>query len=504
MFSKLNELSNYATFANEFQGNSWDGHFEKNNIIFGGNGTGKTSFSLIFRSLELSDNSFITKKKQITNRDKSIKISFDLDDSENDSINFNGDSWDRNIDNIRVFNSFYENKNIYKISGPFDFLDNYICSTNIDKISDLTDQNSQLISEKKLSGFEAEKLNERIKYDRTSSYTKQKKSDDKKKLDKIYKRILEIKYQLQDNKTKISYLYQQQIDKFISKINDYLSSFTTEIKINQGRTRNYSDGKISSIIFNIAVKNINDDINQRLILTEKSTSFDYLLSDGDKRSISFAIFLAKLDFYGNLENTILVIDDPFTSFDRSRENVTLAQILRLSKIAKQTFILTHNKSFAFQMDNKLGKDKIINLQIKKAGGFSKIETIDLSEDVNTDIINNLNSLNDYVNGKSTKSEKLIQEDIRRALEGVFKIKFYKFYKPKIMLGKFVHYIKQSKQNAAYQEFSRLQSELDELQEIMDYTNSSHHDNSQNKIDNSTDSEELRAYVIRTLELIKKI
>jgi wobble nucleotide-excising tRNase len=47
-------------------------------------------------------------------------------------------------------------------------------------------------------------------------------------------------------------------------------------------------------------------------------SLRYFLSDGDKNALALSFFLAKLDLFDNIGEFIVVVDDPFTSFDTHR------------------------------------------------------------------------------------------------------------------------------------------------------------------------------------------
>jgi hypothetical protein len=47
------------------------------------------------------------------------------------------------------------------------------------------------------------------------------------------------------------------------------------------------------------------------------------LSDSEKRTLAFAFFLAKLKNDDNLSQKIVILDDPFSSFDSNRREKTI-------------------------------------------------------------------------------------------------------------------------------------------------------------------------------------
>lgn len=70
------------------------------------------------------------------------------------------------------------------------------------------------------------------------------------------------------------------------------------------------------------------------------------LSEGEKTAVAFLYFLTKLHENGKtIENQILVIDDPISSFDSNKIFHAYALLKQECKSAKQLFVLTHNYSF---------------------------------------------------------------------------------------------------------------------------------------------------------------
>ena len=80
------------------------------------------------------------------------------------------------------------------------------------------------------------------------------------------------------------------------------------------------------------------------------------LSEGEKTAIAFVYFTIKLTENGNkVEDSIVVVDDPISSFDSNHLFHSLAFLKTACEKAKQLFILTHNFQYF-----KLVRDWIIN------------------------------------------------------------------------------------------------------------------------------------------------
>ena len=74
-------------------------------------------------------------------------------------------------------------------------------------------------------------------------------------------------------------------------------------------------------------------------------SFRNTLSAGDKSTLALALFLAKVNADSALGETIVVLDDPFTSLDNFRRQFTAIEIRKLCGRAAQTIVLSHDKNF---------------------------------------------------------------------------------------------------------------------------------------------------------------
>lgn len=85
---------------------------------------------------------------------------------------------------------------------------------------------------------------------------------------------------------------------------------------------------------------------------ENIPNFKNSLSESDKRVLAFAFFISLLGHDNELDNKILVFDDPFSSFDEERKRDTIQLLADIQfndgiviKVPLQKIILTHEKTF---------------------------------------------------------------------------------------------------------------------------------------------------------------
>lgn len=82
------------------------------------------------------------------------------------------------------------------------------------------------------------------------------------------------------------------------------------------------------------------------ILRNNSNRVDGNLSEGEKTAIAFVYFITKLkENDNNIENTIVVVDDPISSFDSNHLFHAYSFMKVNCENAKQLFVLTHNFTF---------------------------------------------------------------------------------------------------------------------------------------------------------------
>ena len=90
----------------------------------------------------------------------------------------------------------------------------------------------------------------------------------------------------------------------------------------------------------------NKELKGYEILRKSTNSKAHKLSEGEKTAIAFVYYLTKLKENGNkIEDSIIIIDDPISSFDNNKLFSAYSCIKYEFDNCKQIFILTHNFNF---------------------------------------------------------------------------------------------------------------------------------------------------------------
>lgn len=199
------------------------------------------------------------------------------------------------------------------------------------------------------------------------------------------------------------------------KIDGYFRLYGgTKFKIENGEISNRGNKKTIGIT--IKFKN--------QLITENT---DRIFSESDKRALALAVFMAKLDCIDTEEKkkTIVVFDDPITSFDDNRMKNVEMSIIGNSRFVDQTFIMTHNFSFAKAIADKY--DEGINYY-----GIDRISAdnhglYDLNpEEYFTDGFNK--KFNKIMSSNNCESNDMSENDLRIFLEEYLAVVFAKHYK----------------------------------------------------------------------------
>lgn len=240
--------------------------------------------------------------------------------------------------------------------------------------------------------------------------------------------------------------------------------------------------------------------------TSTSPTFKYSLSEGDKSALALAFFLTKLEVDGNLQNMVVVFDDPVSSFDLNRKSTTINKLMKVGESAKQLFVLTHNLYFASEFWKSMLQLPIRSecCKIEFIGNSSCIVKFDIDNETVSSILKDTQAIQNYLlNGCITEQGKRnIARCLRPALESYFHLKFYDLVTPKQWLGDFIGLVREANDNT--NKFNRLKGSLDELNDINNYSKKYHHRSNSNCENEPITDAELRNYCTRTLELIQLI
>lgn len=503
MITKLVEIKNFGTFQN-FKGSKtdWKGNFNKNNIIYAPNGTGKTSLSLIFQSLEKNDIDIIIKKRRLhSSEDPIIRLLFDEYNTSTD-ISFDNRTWNKKYSDIHVFNSFYLSDNIYTFTTSDAFLELLYLDSSMKEDKEILNEKLKVVHNKRRAVKNNKSwINHYTKYSNVKG-NKQKLQRAIKKNKLLNSQIDSLSNEISDLKKPIQNKFKDISITYCEEINNILRQFTDKIIINQVKPIFNNKCNLQNVIFSLTVDGIETDIMDR-----NETSFNFILSDGDKSAIAFASFISHLKLLPTISNKIVLIDDPFTSFDSNRRQKTIDLISMLAVDVRQLFVLTHDLDFGARLSERIyPKNTLLTLELFIDKSESNIKMIDLNKEMLTGLIKNITLLHDFIeNGGSSQSDlQNIKRHIRLSLEGIFRIKYFEFNGKNIWLGDFLKFIEQSESDEKYKKFEKLLPYLQKLRNINHYSSPSHHDQSYRGSSTMVNPVELRSYIQDTIDMINII
>lgn len=488
---KINGVGQYVKF--NAHRDHWDGDLGKQTLIFGENGTGKTTLSIILKSLAGNDN--LVKKKKSFGYKGEQDILF-LDESGVPYQYTNG-KWSNHNANIEIFDTHFIEENIYtgslhnlqSQSGLFELILGEEGIKRRRKLDELyaagqTNRKTRRALKRKLL-FQNPPL---------TKDTKQYFEAEIQKLDDEYRDGRKYVIQAQKELGEIS---RGIFETYISTINEKLAYFSPYIEIK--KLSKTFGGPQQRISYHLLVNNHQVGFVER----QGQHSVKYTLSEGDKSAVAFAFFLAKLTTQGNSENKIIVFDDPISSFDYARRNSTINQLANLARSCKQLIILSHDIAFISELSKKLSTHKPKNLKIARLTTTNALVNHDIEKEMLSPVFKDINVLSRYLEfGAPTDEEKReVIRCLRPILEGILRIKFFRDIKNNEWLGDMIKKIRDAKSD---ERLARLQAHLSDIEEINDYTKSYHHADPTSMWGYLINDQELRIYVNRTLKLIEII
>ena len=151
-------------------------------------------------------------------------------------------------------------------------------------------------------------------------------------------------------------------------------------------------------------------------------SFDSTMSAGDKSTFAMAFFLAQLDRDSALATKVVVFDDPFTSLDDFRREMTAKAIVRVGETASQVLVFSHDKYFLDAVRQKIHGAPCVTMQISGAVGNSAIEPWNIDWEVKEGYLQDHMALADFAGGLTTDA-KAMRTTMRPLLEKYIRYRF---------------------------------------------------------------------------------
>lgn len=217
-------------------------------------------------------------------------------------------------------------------------------------------------------------------------------------------------------------------------------------------------------------------------------TFATTMSAGDKNTFALAFFLAQLERDDNLAQKLVVFDDPFTSLDDFRREMTAKAIVRVGEKAAQVIVLSHDKYFLDAVRRKIHGAPWASKQISMTQSNSALEDWDIEWEVKEGYLQDHMELSDFADGIEG-DVKDMRTKMRPLLEKYIRYRFPNQIAEGDWLGEMCATIRNDPTHP-------LRSQLTELDDINEYTAPFHHDPN-----TAYNADEVMAHVKRTLAIV---
>jgi len=231
--------------------------------------------------------------------------------------------------------------------------------------------------------------------------------------------------------------------------------------------------------------------------------FGQVLSDSDKRMLAFSFFVAQLNVNKDkLKDIIVVLDDPFTSFDDNRIEQIFSIIKEISNNAKQLIILSHyGQPLALLSDELNGH---LQLKIKNSEEGSSFEKVDLKTLFFNQHEMMLDKLDNAISGVvEEKDVSNLKSDLRTVIEHEIKTRYRQQLKnvSSTTLGSLIKEVEALNKEGKVNFKEEGQKVITELKDINSRTSKEHHSNPNLQIIQISTPEGLKTTIKNAFDLI---
>jgi len=213
-------------------------------------------------------------------------------------------------------------------------------------------------------------------------------------------------------------------------INDYLRRFAASFRLEGVQSVNTRAGSSTSYSVVINQQSVN-------ITADEGPSFRNTLSAGDRNTLALAFFFASADQDPDLENTIVVFDDPMTSLDEHRTLRTREELMALSNRAQQLIVLSHSKPFLCNLWGQADKNSSIALRINRGAAGSEITPWNVRNDSISEHDKRHELARGYLQVADPNKERQVAEALRPILEAFCRVAYPEHFPPGTLLGPFI-------------------------------------------------------------------
>ncbi|MBW5877773.1 AAA family ATPase [Yersinia enterocolitica] len=390
-----------------------------------------------------------------------IKVTISLDKLKNILLSLAKDKINNPLDKIGTDAELMQCRDLWKdiidaITECNDVILERNATINLFK-QNLASENLQLLKEILLSQQVAKKRYEQPALDLIKEYSAEK------LIEKAASSVKDAK------KTALNVIMTATLNKYENTINGLLLKFGANFSIKEVKF-NYLGGGAPRSEYVIEMR------GQNISLSGGNPDFRSSLSEGDKRTLAFAFFIAVLQNDNEISNKIVVIDDPMCSLDLNRKSYTVTILKEICESCKQLIVLAHDVYFIKKLrDEFSGRNSNIDTLLLKLqhskGSFSEVNNIDIDVECESKYFKHHRIVNEYILGNAHNSAE-VAKAIRPMLEGYLHSRFPNHIAKDLMFGQIVAAIQNSNAGSPLNYATSL---IPELNGINTYAGKFHHD-----------------------------
>ncbi len=294
-------------------------------------------------------------------------------------------------------------------------------------------------------------------------------------------------------KEALNAIMQTTLERYKDRINQLLRAFGAQFSI-PNIDFNYRGGLRSS--YNLQMRGANIE------LTGGIPDFKTSLSEGDKRTLAFAFFIASVESNADLANKIVAIDDPMCSLDLNRKQQTRTILKRVHDNCEQLIVLIHDIHFMRSLRDEIlrraAPQDVACVKLKTvASRYSDFDAIDVDKECESAYFKCHRVLGEYLNGAAQSSME-VARSIRPMLEGYLHRRFPGLINSGLLFGQVVDHINSAPQESP---LAHAQNITAELNEINGYAGQFHHDTNPSADQVQIIDGELRQFVERAIRVV---
>lgn len=223
-------------------------------------------------------------------------------------------------------------------------------------------------------------------------------------------------------------------------------------------------------------------------------SFRNTLSAGDKSTLALALFLAKVNADSGISETIVVLDDPFTSLDNSRKQFTAIETRKICERSLQTIVLSHDKGFLRLLWEKIDRTDVTSLALQTgARGMATFAPFDIEAATQPRYITERIEIEEFVDGEPYE-EKYIRTRLRTVCEDFYRRGDTRLFGQTASLEEIIRKLDDAPFDHPYK------GAIEDLRDINEYSRGANHAEIDGNPAEETTKDELKMFCRLVLEL----